>query len=414
MYEAAPVVFSNDLRPSHPDIPFAIPKSKALSYTYDRTASDEQIIRGLIAARAESIESCRFDLVKTGEVFNIIPVRARTRREQLASCTAISNTEINLTFSETSLLDAVDQLCTALVRVYPKYTFHRGSVPRIAFENSSITTSSTLASVRDVLNEILSVFHQRYANDPFAQTSIRFTWNIIFAPPATDGTIKPRYNIGFHRILPKSSGHMKLLISNRRPVLHAATALAKRFEIVVNYEDPPYLCRCELIGNDSYKEVSGGVIDMDWQLGDSPERALTALVATAIIPMLDPDVFGLRERLGQYFVYPELSKDIEGNLMLRVPVMDQVISLNIANKNGMEFLESFCQALSQTSPFPVTLGDFPPTLQEKLHQASKPITSITNQNAADALSDYLKSANVQVFSRLLFHPNLNCYQLHLE
>ena len=152
---------------------------------------------------------------------------------------------------------------------------------------------------------------------------------------------------------------------------------------------------------------------MDWKLGSSVDDVLNSLVNTPIRPRENIGHFKIAKGNGAYHIYPIMSRDEQCNLVSQKSIMNEQITINAKNIDGLTFVKSFCSKLSDQSNQNVALGPLPENLLEMLRKHRYTGISINNERARDCLCEYLWKIKRNISWQLLFDPSLKQYLLIL-
>lgn len=411
-YEAPPFQDVNALSPAYPGAKFFIPKAEKFSYDYEKAKSDREIIHGLINRHHETGHTSDFAIVKTGEIYNVFPSRYLNSEGQVLNHRSVLDIKTSLSLKDSNLWSAIEGLCSAVSQSARNCRIIFGNVPRGAFLRIPFSTEITNVTVMDVLNEILNTFNRNYSG--YAGENKRWTWQLTHCPQCDDDdNVKLSYVLNFRPISAAHPDFMKLRVIHQRPMATAAKILEKRLRSIITYEDPPYSCHWDLMGDANEESVVGGIITMDWKLGSSVDEVLNSLVNTPIRPRENIGTFDITKGNGAYHIHPIMSRDENCNLVSKKSIMNEQITINAKNIDGLTFVESVCSKLSEQTNEKVALGPVPDNLSEMLRKHRSPRISISNQKARDCLGQFLWKINGDISWQLLFGPSLKHYRLFL-
>jgi len=411
-YEDPPFQHVTELSPIYPGAKFFIPKPEKISYDYERTKTDREIILGLINRHHEVGNSGDFTFVKIGEIYNMFPIRHLNSEGQVVNHKSVLDVKVSFSLRDSNLWSAIEELRSTVSQSDPNYRIMLGNVPRGAFLGTPFSTEITNETAKDVLNEILNTFNRNYSG--YAGADRRWTWQLAHCPQRNDDdNVKLVYGISFRPISDAHPDFMKLRVIHKRPMATAAKILEKRLRSIITYEGPPYSCRWDIMGDANEKSVTGGIITMDWKLGSSVDEVLNSLVNTPIRPRENIGTFDITKGNGAYHIHPILSRDENCNLVSKKSIMNEQITINAKNIDGLTFVESVCSKLSEQTNEKVALGPVPDNLSEMLRKHRSPRISISNQKARDCLGQFLWKINGDISWQLLFDPSLKHYRLFL-
>jgi hypothetical protein len=411
-YESPRIQDVNALSPAYPGAKFFIPKAEKFSYDYEKAKSDREIILGLINKYNETGHAREFTFVKMGEIYNVFPSRYLSNEGQVLNHKSILNIKTSLSLKDSNLWSAIEELRSAVSQPDPNYRMIFGNVPHGAFLRIPFSIDINNVTVKDVLNEILNTFNRDYIGN--AGDYKRWTWQLTHCPMCgEDDNVKLNYVLNFRPISDAHPDFMKLRVIHQRPMATAVKILEKRLRSIITYEDPPYSCRWDIMGDANEKRVSGGIITMDWKSGSSADEVLNSLVNTPIRPRENIGHFDMTKGNGAYHIYPIMSRDEQCDLVSQKSIMNEQITINAKDIDGIAFVESFCSKLSEQTNQNVALGPLPENLSEMLRKHRYSSISITGKKARDCLGEYLWKIKRDISWQLLFDPSLKQYRLFL-
>lgn len=413
-YEDPPLRHISELRPVCPRSKSLIPKSGKIPYDYDPTQTAEEIIQALIQRHLDEGNVGEFKLLKTGQIYNVVPIRCKNEEGQLVEQPSILDTKVTLSLKYTNCLDAIEKLCSVVSKSNSDYKLVPGTIPYKGLRRTVFSEEINNEPARGVLNEILDNFNSYYAEHPFTGADRRWTWVLYFGLEYREN-VKSGYAINFRPILQTHPDFMKLRVTHKRPMAAAAKVFEERFGAVITYEDPPYKCHSDILGNDrTGRSLTGAIIEMDWKLGSSIEQVLDLLVNTHIHPRNHLDVYEWTKIDDTYHIYPYMLNNEECELVPRRSIMSRQISFNAEGVNGAAFLELVCSKLSDVTDEKIVLGPIPENLKESLSKQTPASISITNQKARDCLGQFPWKMNTDISWQLLFDPDLKQFKLILH
>jgi hypothetical protein len=409
-YEDPAFQFKNDLKETYPGSTHFVPKGGTISYTYKKSNANIDILRGFINEYNEK-KMQEFDVVQDNEIYNVFPVRIVNRDGQWKENFSPLDTPVTLSLKDTDCYEALTALCSAISQADNRYSISTNniSVPLLMTARLSLYFADVPA--RYAMNAILSALNKRLESVDSAR---QLTWHLLFDPQPAP-TLNYILNFQTVTILP-ADHFMRLRIVDQRPVALAAKLLEKRFNTIITYEDPPYVCDCDIMGNESGKTLAGGILDMAWKQNHSVDDVLRILTETPVIPRAVPDAFKVSRENGRYRIYPNMSRDKQGNPVSVSPVMDRDVSLNIAEADGLDVVRLICSKLSDSIEGRIVfeVGDMPGIVAHTLKSRNVLDFSIVDQKAYNALNQFLEKNDLDISWQLLFDPASEKYNLILQ
>jgi len=224
-----------------------------------------------------------------------------------------------------------------------------------------------------------------------------------------------------------------LSVNDARPVALGAETLEKKYGWIITYEDPPYAYESELVDVtekvrrdlDKFKPgqapkvfaPKGGELAFQYDIEPSTKKpadsaAVVQQLLDAYAIAINPGVFRL-ERDGQRLhIIAAGSKGKDGVLVSRQSVLDSAITIPAQKRNGLELLNAFCAAISESSQTRVELGMAPWALFS-LHQTE---SGAKNQRARDFLTNELDriTGEPKLSWQLLYSATMKAYYLNIH
>ena len=404
-YEDPPFQHESDVTPTFPGSEGLIPSSGEISYDYEKAQGKNEIILGLIAAHHAQGNTGEFTLTKTKDTYNVFPVRYRNRQGLLVNHKSVLDTKVTLLLKNKSFFDTVKDLCALLSQSNPNYHVAAGNVPQNAFRGITFPRDINNESARTLLNEITDIY-----NKTNSDSEKQLTWQLRFGP-VSDENKKPRYALCFRALSRSDPNSMRLITISQRPMAAAAKLLERRFGVIITYEDPPFVCPCDLMGHGAVKSLAGGIMSLNWKAGKSIDDTLNLLVSTQIMPRENPVSFKVNKSGDRYHIYPHMSKDEQGSLVLRSSIMNQNITLNKQDINGLVAIESICSNISNATGKNIVMETLPSAMKEKLTKNIFSKISENNRGSCDILNQILEATDYSISWQLHFDPSTKYYKL---
>ncbi len=230
---------------------------------------------------------------------------------------------------------------------------------------------------------------------------------------------------------PEHFDPVDLAVDSPRPLAAAIELLEARHGQVITYEDAPY---------ESPADVADVTLAVRQDLADYPAgRAPRVLIprpakieagylvaqstgqpddiATVVQMLVDvhaqsgnPGSFELRAGDAAWHVVPRRVTAADGNVRDVAPLLDSLVTLPDADRNGVETLEALCAELSRLSGYRVQVGTVP--LNLLMHHRSR--VSAENAAARDVLSRFLAAVGPNLSWRLLYDPGMRLFVLNVH
>lgn len=411
-YEDPLFQHSSELERLHPGAKKFLPKTRTLSYTYEKNQSDFDIIQGLIDEYHQRGYAGRYKLIKEIEIFNVVPIQNKTQKGQWVIYESVCNKPITISLENTTIPDSFNAICIAVSKASP-YKIFMDHNTVAAFRGISFSGEYKQEITRNIFNELTHVVNvhknKHYIIDPKAL----YTWHMRYSPTSYDA-LKPFYLLMIRRISSSNPTAMKLRVSHERPMAIAAKILEKRLGSVIPYEDPPYVCDYDLLGNESGKRLRGGLIQMNWELNSSVRDVVHSLVTSRIVPRRNLNVFTSQVIDNIYYIYPNKYNNEEGAIKSYTSIMNRNISLKTKSVDGLVFLKLFCSELSAVANNDIKLIILSKNLSEKFKQHQFSEIIIEEQPARIALTQVLHQIEKDISWQLLYDPSSKQFNLSLH
>jgi hypothetical protein len=226
----------------------------------------------------------------------------------------------------------------------------------------------------------------------------------------------------------QSSNQAHLTVSGARPLVTALDALQNQYGWSVNYEDPQYVAKSDLVESTDARYANaaagtrphvpnGGLFSMDFPLGDGsgPDEATTLKsLIEAYNKTSNPGQFELRGQGTRFDVVGVAARDDLGKLKKQSPPLDSVITLSPQESRAIDGVTFVCEQISKLTSLNLSVGVYP----RNLFNRPLKIGTAEKLPARDALSKIFAMAlpgkEKNVSWRLLYDPDLQTYVLNVH
>jgi hypothetical protein len=226
-----------------------------------------------------------------------------------------------------------------------------------------------------------------------------------------------------------ASGKLHLSANDSRPLAQALNVLQQKYGWRVNYEDPEYVSKLDVVEakalldkssypNGEHRIPRGGVFVVEFPAGSSPDAApdeqkTLQLIVDAYNHSSNPGQFELRsdkDRAGEVFaVVGTAAHDNQGRVSRQQAVLDLPITLAVEERTASDTIDLICQKMGEKNNAKVTLGVHPLGLDRvKVTIGGKELA------ARSHLLRALESTGRTLSWRLLYDPDSNSYFLNLQ
>ena len=380
-----------------------IPATRALSFEFDGTKAAKQAVLDLIAAYSRQDDSLVFDVREGQEgsgILNVIPVRHLTSQGQMVPDESLLNVKITLLAVDQTYQAVVSRLCELISQQGGrKMKIIEPPPPTPEFANEKISVSIGNKSALWCLNEVFGKYN--------TNKKVRISWRLVrhtkddfcalVAFPLTS--------------TPEPGAPSTLRIEEQRPLAVAAQIIERELGRPITYEDPPYLCRCEIMAlQDAPQVLRGGILRYSFSREAVPERTILDCIESHS-RQGNAGVFALRLTDDVFHIIPVASRNEKSDSIAQGSILERGISFE-ATGNAHVVLEGFCAATSASTGTTIAVGQLP-----DLPQLRRTITfKVVDRPAREVLT---RLANVIGVDRkmswqLWYEPRLKGYVVNIR
>lgn len=208
----------------------------------------------------------------------------------------------------------------------------------------------------------------------------------------------------------------RLSASSGRPLADVVTQIETRFGWIVTYEDPPYVHDSEIadvsaaVRRDRSKPGRtlvplGGTLVFDLPVNPTgspaePGATLGALLKDYARSGL-PGGFALRQTPGMWHIVPTRMKGADAAIQPYQSILDSRISIPAANRDGLEMMSAFVEAVKREDPR-LVVG----TIPLNAFASARFDFGAANEPARDALVRVMRAVSDRLSWRLLCAPGV--------
>ncbi len=219
----------------------------------------------------------------------------------------------------------------------------------------------------------------------------------------------------------ESAGTVHIVANSPRPLAQALDALQQKYGWVVNYEDPQFNSKLDLVaaedpGNRAstskvpMRVPGGGRFSADFPATTTEEDKILQIVVDAYNGSNNPGRFELsRSKQGGLSVVGAAAHDQRGQLSKQPVVFDLPITLANRKRTASATVKLICQKIAEHYRIAITIGVTPRNLLEK-----DVTIGGTKVSARELLLQTLASNRHSFYWRLLFDPNSKGYFLDIH
>lgn len=212
----------------------------------------------------------------------------------------------------------------------------------------------------------------------------------------------------------QSASSIRVTANSPRPLPQILDALQQKYGWAVDYEDPQYVSKLDLIEAHTPSRSllpSGGSFSVEFPAGAPLVENTLRLLVDSYNQSKNPGRFELRKTAqGGYAVVGTAAYDEKGKILQRLPLLDSPITVPAKERTITDTIALICQEAGAVSQSPVNIGVAPTGF---LDHASVTVGG-NNVRARDLLLQTLMATHRSLYWRLLFDPNSKSYYLDIH
>jgi hypothetical protein len=220
----------------------------------------------------------------------------------------------------------------------------------------------------------------------------------------------------------ESAGTVRIVANTPRPLAQMLDALQKKYGWAVDYEDPQFLSKMDVIeiketgkgpatSNLSQKLPAGGPFTIEFPSSAVSEEKILQLAVDSYNRSDNPGRFELRSaKQGAFFVVGIKARDTHDQIANQSAVFDELVTVANQQRNALDTVNLICQQIAAQRGIAVTLGVFP----QRVLAAATVSVGGTKVAARDLLLQTLNLPRRSLYWRLLFDPNSKGYFLDIH
>lgn len=220
----------------------------------------------------------------------------------------------------------------------------------------------------------------------------------------------------------ESAGTVRIVANNPRPLAQMLDALQKKYGWAVDYEDPQFLSKMDVIevketgkaatdSNPSPELPAGGPFTIEFPSSAMSEEKILQLAVDSYNRSDNPGRFELRSaKQGAFFVVGIKARDAHAQIGNQSAVFDEPVTVVNQQRNALDTVNLICQQIAAQRGIAVTLGVFP----QRVLAAATVSVGGTKVAARELLLEALNLPRHSLYWRLLFDPNSKGYFLDIH
>ncbi|HUO25665.1 MAG TPA: hypothetical protein VMU61_08360 [Candidatus Aquilonibacter sp.] len=241
----------------------------------------------------------------------------------------------------------------------------------------------------------------------------------LISPPQPQTQAPERGHYTREASITETAGAIHIAANSPRPLEQVLEALQQKYGWLVDYEDPRYLSKHEIVerpgmNGTTYALPDGGVFNADVPAGKTappPEDKTLEAIVDAYNQGQNPGRFALRQNEdGSFAVVGIGAEDDAGKISIEAPALDQQLTLPETQRTATETAHLICENLSRETHVQFTLGITPRLLMD--HKEVK--VGGNKMQARTLLARTLQATGHTMYYRLLFDPSSKSYFLDIH
>jgi len=370
-----------------------VPKGGRITFQYNPDESPEVIIEALLAEHHQQGNAGIFKLVIGPEgIYNVVPIKRRNREGRLIPTQSILDKRISFSAQDLSYQSIIDTICELLPE--------RVGGPAVALSalyRNRCSVSWYDKEARLCINEILCKLNEQSPRK----------WSLWVGRDPTF----PVAALNFYTVPSAPSDPCQIRIVAHRPLAEALKILEERLQCTIPYEDPLFLCACDIMQNRAGEPQipRGGIVHFSYLPDSNAEEAIQACLASYHQIGLNTGVFTMERVHNIYCVFPVEFKNEKEELEPYQSILQTPISLSVYDKNSLEILEAICSILTKSSNRHLAVG----TLPADFSQPHKSYSAV-NQPARICLTEFLKDIDGSLSWQLFYDPKSKIHLINVH
>jgi hypothetical protein len=220
----------------------------------------------------------------------------------------------------------------------------------------------------------------------------------------------------------ESTGTIHIAANSPRPLEQVLDALQKKYGWVVNYEDPQFMSKPDVVATPAAGEHNaasnvparmpgGGAFSVEFPADAPEEGKILQIVVDAYNRSDNPGRFELRSsKEGAFFVVGTQARDARGQISHQRAVFDAPITVVRGEKMASDTVNLICKKVTALRGVAVTVAISP----RKVMNYTAVTVGGTNVPARDLLLQTLTATHKNLYWRLLFDPVTKGYFLDIH
>jgi hypothetical protein len=212
----------------------------------------------------------------------------------------------------------------------------------------------------------------------------------------------------------ETAGTIHIVANSPRPLAQAVDALQQKYGWVVDYEDPQFISKLDLVeaeGAGKRALPGGGRFNVEFPATGPEEEKILQYVVDSYNRSNNPGRFELRRStLGTFFVVGVEARDGRGEISHQRVLLDVPLTLATRPRTVSDMVNLICRKIAEHGRIAVRVGVSPRSLLDHTNVR----VGGTKVSARDLLLQTLTSTGRNLYWRLLFDPNSKAYFLDIH
>ena len=256
---------------------------------------------------------------------------------------------------------------------------------------------------------------------------LRFSIGLLFVLCYSAEVTNGQGSYSEQATISETGATVRLAANDTRPLMQALNALQQKYGWRINYEDPQYISKLDLVEakglqdksfypNGQHRVPSGGSFVVELGAGSAAnigpdEKKTLQLLVDSYNRSSNPGRFELREDRPEkiFDVVGTEAHDNQGRIAHQQVLLDLPVTLDAEERTFSDTVDLICQKIAEKGHAKITFGIHPLGL-DRAHVTvgGKDLT------ARSYLFRTMESTNRKLYWRLLFDPDSNSYFLNVH
>lgn len=396
-FEDAPYEYISRVKEAYPG-GMRIPREYEFAFEFQRSVAPIEIIMSLLDAYRKLDDTTIFKVEQDRSnvgMYHVFPVEYLDREGKRVAYNSIMSRPISYVIQDgASREDSLHSLCN-LLSVYGTTVDYAGEYYGGSFRPVVFTNAPARDCLMRMIRDITSSKDQGIV-----------TWSIRRGPSSADyGDYAVLYISKVVSAGENGADHF-MMIESQRPLSTAMQMASKLLDCSVIYEDPEYICPCDVLRDAAGKSQipSGGTIACSYN-SQASWREIVATMVSAYNEQNRTGKFMANEVESCIYVFPTLSRDENGDSIPRVALLDDLVSPKNEDMTTTDYLKKIIESIAIKHNVQIECEGMPEAIDKVL------LLPETGQTAAQVLASISNLTGKKLLWQLHYNPRETKYIL---